>query len=110
MMSLRRKIAESIRLDEVGYITDDSITEIERLIDNDHGVSVLDGEYDAIIVSIDERQLVKDERIQGYVFKDKSIWSRASGDFTSTTPVSNFAIPVDGLKLAYTKTTRYLVV
>lgn len=109
-MSLRRRIAESVRLDEVGYITDSSITEIERLIDRDHGVSVLDGEYDAIILSLDDNELKKGDRIQGYVFKDRSIWSRASGDFKSTTPIDSFAIPIDGLKLAYTKSTRYLVI
>lgn len=109
-MSLRRRIAESIRLDEVGYITDDSITEIERLIDRDHGVSVLGGEYDAVILTLDENELKKGDRLQGYVFKDRSIWNRASGDFISTASIDSFAIPVDGLKLAYTKSTRYLVV
>lgn len=108
-MSLRRKIAESFRLDEVGYVTDESIIEIERLIDLDHGVSVLEGEYDAVLVTLDEK-LKEGERALGYIFKDKSIWKRASGDFTSTTVINQIAVPVDGLKLAYTKSTRYLVI
>lgn len=108
-MSLRARIAEAFRLDEVGYITDDSITEIEQLIARDHGVSVLDGEYDAVIVALDESSK-EGSRIAGYIFNDKSIWKRASGDFTKTAPINKLAIPVDGLKLAYTKSTRYLVV
>lgn len=107
-MSLRARIAEAFRLDEVGYVTDDSITEIEQLITRDHGVSVLSGEYDAVIVALDESK--EGSRIAGYIFNDKSIWKRASGDFTKTAPINKLAIPVDGLKLAYTKSTRYLVV
>lgn len=109
-VELRTKIAYAIELDDVGYITEFSLSKIEEIIKQDHSIGVIpEYEYDAIIVTIDEK-VVKGERLAGYVFFDKTRWNRAPGDFCNTTPVLHIANPVDGLQLAYTKTDRYLVI
>ena len=109
-VELRAKIVNAIQIDDVGYITEFSLSKIENIIHEDHSVnSIPDDEYDAIIVTIDEK-VVKGERLAGYVFFDSTRWNRAPGDFCNTTPVLHIANPVDGLQLAYTKTDRYLVI
>lgn len=109
-MDLRLKIAESIQIDDVGYITDFSLSKIEEIIRLDHSISMIpENEYDAIVVTIDGK-VTLNERLAGYVFFDKTRWKRAPGDFSKTTPILSIANPIDGLKLAYTKIDKYLVI
>lgn len=115
-MSTKATINEILKEEHINfkrYLSSHAIFAIKNLLEADHGISVIpEEEYDAILVS--SHPIKEGEVSFGYIFndrkKDRPYGPFENGEGVRTSTIQEIVEPVQGLYLAKTRNTTYLVI